>query len=218
MIENNFKVIRHPIVEHNFSILRDKNADCDRFRTAIRRISYFLFAEATKNLKTEYVEIETPLQKMKIQKLDTQSEIVVSPILRAGLAFCETALDFIPTASVQHIGMYRDEETLQPVWYFDKTKINYERPENTYVFLLDPMLATGNSAVAAVQLFVNKKIPQENIVFVSLISAPEGVENLQQNFPNIKIVTASLDEKLNSNGYIMPGLGDAGDRIFNTLK
>ena len=218
MENKNFIVINHPLVEHNFSILRDKKTDSEKFRSAIRRISAFLFAEATKNLKTKNVEIETPLEKMTIQQLDDSYEIVVAPILRAGLAFCETALDFIPTASIQHIGMYRDEKTLQPIWYFDKTRAQYDNNDKTSIFILDPMLATGNSAVAAIQLFVDKNIPQENITFVSLISAPEGVKNVLENFPNIKVYTAAYDRRLNQNGYILPGLGDAGDRIFNTMR
>ena len=152
---------------------------------------------------------------MNIKKIDENTKIVVAPILRAGLVFTETALEFLPMANVQHLGMYRNEETLQPVWYMDKTDETYDS-ENTLVFILDPMLATGNSANEAIKLFVEKGVKQENIVFVSLISAPEGVQNVQTHFPNITIVTAAHDEKLNERGYILPGLGDAGDRIFNT--
>ena len=118
-------------------------------------------------------------------------------------------------ANVQHLGMYRDEKTLQPVWYMDKTDEKFDG-ENTLVYILDPMLATGNSANEAIKLFVNKGVKQENIVFVSLISAPEGVQNVQTHFSGVTIVTAAHDEKLNEHGYILPGLGDAGDRIFNT--
>lgn len=215
MKNDKFIKLTHPLIEHNFALLRDKNASCENFRAAIKKISYFLFVEATKNLKTQSCEIETPLQKMNINKIDANTKIVIAPILRAGLIFTETALEFLPMANVQHLGMYRNEETLQPVWYMDKTDEFYES-ENTLVFILDPMLATGNSANEAIKLFVKKGINQENIVFISLISAPEGVQNVQTNFPNVTIVTAAHDEKLNERGYILPGLGDAGDRIFNT--
>ena len=124
----------------------------------------------------------------------------------------------MPYATVRHIGMYRDEETLTPIWYYNKIPIEFECPEDKIILILDPMLATGNSAIDAIKLFINKGVPEKNIRFVSLISAPEGLENVQQNYPNIQIVTAHIDNHLNEHGYICPGLGDAGDRIFNTVE
>ena len=133
------------------------------------------------------------------------------------MIFCEVAQELLPFANVHHLGMYRDEETLEPVWYYDKRKKILENKEKTSVILLDPMLATGNSALDSIENFISKGVNEENITFVSLISAPEGVEKITRNYPKVRIVTASLDEKLNSKGYILPGLGDAGDRIYNTI-
>jgi uracil phosphoribosyltransferase len=131
------------------------------------------------------------------------------------MVFCDVAQDLLPTAKVQHLGMYRDEETLTPVWYYNKTlKIN--DPQKTHVFILDPMLATGNSAYDAVLCYIEKNIPLENIFFISLIAAPQGIKKLTDNFKGLKILTANVDKDLNSKGYIVPGLGDAGDKIYNT--
>ena len=139
-------------------------------------------------------------------------------ILRAGLIFSDIANEIMPYATVRHIGMYRDEETLTPIWYYNKIPIEFENPENKIILILDPMLATGNSAIDAIKLFVNKNVPEKNIRFVSLISAPEGLEKVTALYPDVQIVTANIDECLNEMGYIRPGLGDAGDRIFNTVE
>lgn len=139
-------------------------------------------------------------------------------ILRAGLAISDVASEIVPDASIQHVGMYRDETTLEPVWYYDKTPVLYEQPEKIKVFILDPMIATGNSAHAAVSLFLKKGILIENMTFVSILSCPQGIELLTKDFPDLKIITAKIDQGLNSRGYIVPGLGDAGDRLFNTFE
>ncbi len=214
--KDNLVVLNHPLIEHNLTLLREKDACPEIFRAALKRITYFLFAEATKNLKTKQVNTITPIQPTITNVVDSEYEVVIAPILRAGLIFSDIALEFIPFASVQHIGMYRDECTLQPVWYFDKSYMKYKSPEKTLIYILDPMLATGNSGKAALDLFARKGIPEKNITFMSLISAPEGVHQISSNYPDIRILTAGFDEKLNSSGYIIPGLGDAGDRIFNT--
>lgn len=215
-MENVF-TLNHPIVQHNLAVIRDKNYDCESFRTAMRRVSYALFLEATRFLPTTKKMVETPLTKMVQNVLNPDIEIILAPILRAGVAFCDVAQEILPTARVQHLGMYRDDSTLKPVWYYNKTFKISNNPNNTHVLVLDPMLATGNSAVDAIRCYVEKGVPVENIVFVCLIAAPEGVKNLRQNFGDIKIIATSLDDSLNEYGYIVPGLGDAGDKIFNTV-
>jgi len=211
------KVIEHPIIKHNLAIIRDKNSDCEKFKNALRRITYSLIYEATSKLPLIKKTIETPLVSTECEVFDSRAQLIIAPILRAGMIFCEVAQELLPFANVHHIGMYRDEETLEPVWYYDKRKEIKEDKDKVFVLLLDPMLATGNSAVDAVENFISKGVKEENIVFVSLISSPEGIKRLNTAYPDVKIVTAALDEKLNSKGYILPGLGDAGDRIYNTV-
>lgn len=214
----NVSVVTHPLCCHNLSIIRDKNTTAEAFRNAIRRITYLLFYKATEDLELETVNIETPLEVCEAKKLTSNKEIIIAPILRAGLIFSDIANEIMPYATVRHIGMYRDEETLTPIWYYNKIPIEFENPENKIILILDPMLATGNSAIDAIKLFVNKNVPEKNIRFVSLISAPEGLEKVTNLYPNVQIVTANIDECLNEVGYIRPGLGDAGDRIFNTVE
>ncbi len=214
----NVSIIKHPLCCHNLSIIRNKDTSAEVLRNAIRRITYLLFYEATKDLELEDTIIETPLEKCKAQKLSSKNEIIIAPILRAGLIFSDIANEIMPYAQVRHIGMYRDEDTLTPVWYYNKIPIEFENPKNKIVLILDPMLATGNSAIDAIKLFTNKKVPQKNIRFVNLISAPEGLNKVGEIFPDVKIITASIDNCLNDSGYIKPGLGDAGDRIFNTVE
>ena len=203
----NIYVVNHPLCCHNTEV----------FRNAVKRITYLLMYKATEDLELEDVTVETPLEKCTAQILSRKKEIMLAPILRAGLIFADVANELLPFAEVRHIGMYRDEETLNPVWYYNKIPIEIENPQNKIILILDPMLATGNSAVNAIDLFVKKNIPQKNIRFISLISAPEGLEKVQSLYPDVKIITASIDNCLNEHGYIRPGLGDAGDRIFNTL-
>ncbi len=218
MNSNNICIVNHPLCSHNLSIIRDKNTTAEVFRSAIKRITYLLFYKATEDLELEEIEVQTPLEKCKSKILNRKNEIIIAPILRAGLIFSDIANEIIPYATVRHIGMYRDEETLTPIWYYNKIPVEFDNPENKIILILDPMLATGNSAIDAIRLFTNKKVPQKNIRFVSLISAPEGLEKVTNAFPDIKIVTASIDNCLNEFGYIRPGLGDAGDRIFNTVE
>ena len=163
-------------------------------------------------------EIQTPIEKTYVQVFDSSAQLILAPILRAGLAFCEVASELLPFANVHHIGMYRDERTLEPIWYYDKKKKTLEDKSKVFVIILDPMLATGNSGADAIQNFINKGVCEQNITFMSLISAPEGVRNVSSKFPKVKIITAAYDRELNEKGYIMPGLGDAGDRIFNTVE
>lgn len=219
-ILNNYKnveVVNHPLCLHNLSIIRDKNTNAEVFRNAIRRITYLLFYKATDDLELENIEIETPLEKCVVQRLNKSKEIIIAPILRAGLIFSDIANEIMPYATVRHIGMYRDEDTLKPVWYYNKIPVEFDNPQDKIILILDPMLATGNSAIDAIKLFANKKVPQKNIRFVSLISAPEGLQKVTSLYPDIRIITASIDNCLNASGYIRPGLGDAGDRIFNTV-
>ncbi len=216
MNENVF-VVNHPLVAHNLAVLRDKNTDTEKFNHALKRIAYALFFEGTKFLPTVEKPISTPICDTLSPMVDPNIEIIVSPILRAGLVFSDIAQEMLPFCHIHHLGMYRNEETLEPIWYYNKMKGKLKDPDKTHVFILDPMLATGNSGYDAVHNFIKQKIPQKNMVFISLISAPEGIEKLTKAYPELKIVTSKIDEKLNERGYIVPGLGDAGDRIFNTV-
>ena len=214
---NNLFEIKHPLCLENLAILRDKKTKPEQFRTSLKRIAYFLIYEACKNLPLEDILIETPIAKTSVKRPDKKIKLIAAPILRAGLGFSDVIAELLPEISIQHIGMYRDEKTLKPVWYYDKTPVEYKNPEKLRIFILDPMLATGNSSLEAIKLFANKKIPPENITLITLLSAPEGIKKIQHAFQDVKIYTACVDEKLNDKGYIIPGLGDAGDRIFNTL-
>ena len=216
--DKNLIVLKHPLAEHYFSILRAKNTSCENFRNALKKVSEFLLAEATKNIPLEDKEINTPLEQTIVKTIDCSYQFIIAPILRAGLIFEDTFLKYLPMATVAHIGMCRDEKTLKPCWYLDKTKKCYNDCDKKLVYILDPMLATGNSGKSVIELFAQKGIPEENITFVSLIAAPEGIENIFESFPNVKIITGAFDRELNQNGYILPGLGDAGDRIFNTVE
>jgi len=216
-LAENLHVINHPVILHNLTILRDKNTPSELFRNAAGRIAQVLLIKATDNIPLETVSIETPLVETLSSIIDSKTEIIIAPILRAGLALSGMASDLIPTARIHHIGLYRDETTLKPVSYYNNLPVKLNNPYSTYVYLLDPMLATGGSAVAAIRLFTDLNIPQNNIRFISLISAPEGIDRLHSVFPDVKIVTACVDKALNDVGYILPGLGDAGDRTFNTV-
>ncbi len=215
---NNVVVVNHPLCEHNLGVIRDKDINSDCFKNSLKRLSTILILEATKDLPLKSYEVETPIQKCLVNKISDEYKIIFAPILRAGLAISDVASEIVPDASIQHVGMYRDETTLEPVWYYDKTPVLYDNPDSIKVFILDPMVATGNSAHAAVSLFLKKGIKIENIVFVSILSCPQGLELLTGDFPDLKIITAKIDEKLNARGYIVPGLGDAGDRLFNTFE
>ena len=218
VLTNNAIVVNHPLCDHNLGIIRDKDINSDGFKNSLKRLATILVLEATKTLPTKEYTVQTPITECKVQKISDEYKIIFAPILRAGLAISDVASEIVPDASIQHVGMYRDETTLEPVWYYDKTPVRYEHPENIKVFILDPMIATGNSGHAAVSLFLKKGILIENMTFVSILSCPQGLELLTKDFPNLKIITAKIDEGLNNRGYIIPGLGDAGDRLFNTFE
>ena len=215
---NNITVVNHPLCEHNLGVIRDKNISSDVFKNSLKRLATILILEATKDLPLKDYTVSTPITDCVVKKINNEYKIIFAPILRAGLAISDIASEIVPDASIQHVGMYRDEETLEPVWYYDKTPIKYENPEKIKVFILDPMLATGNSALAAINLFLKKGIPVENLCFVSILSSPVGVKLITNNIPNLKVITAKIDERLNEKGYIVPGLGDAGGRLFNTFE
>ena len=200
----------HPLIEHKLSILRDKRTGTKEFRELIKEIAMFLCYEAMKDVKLVKMTIETPIQKMDTHKLDEDKYAFV-PILRAGMGMLEGVITVVPNAKIGHIGMYRDEETFVPVNYFFKVPKDIEKRE---VFLLDPMLATGGSAIDAIDLLKSKGV--KKIKFLCIIAAPEGIEAVEKKHPDVEIYCAKIDEKLNEIGYIVPGLGDAGDRIFGT--
>ena len=218
VINKNVIVVKHPLCEHNLSVIRDKSISSDVFKNSMKRLATILILEATKNLPLKQYEVETPITKCNVNKISDEYKIIFAPILRAGLAISDVASEIVPDASIQHVGMYRDESTLEPVWYYDKTPVLYENPKNIKVFILDPMVATGNSAHAAVSLFLKKGILIENMTFVSILSCPVGLKLLTESFPDLRIITAQIDKELNNRGYIVPGLGDAGDRLFNTFE
>lgn len=218
-MENNYKnleVISNPIVNQSLCIMRNKNTDTEGVRLAARKLTRILLYEATKNLPQTDVEIETPLTVFTTKTIDSDIKIIISPILRAGLIFTDEAVDILPQAAIRHIGMYRDEKTLKPVWYYNKVPMPVEDPVKYYVYITDPMLATGNSLIEAIRLYTEKGIPQKNICCVCMISAPQGIQAVFEQFPDIKLIVAAVDSHLNEKGYIVPGMGDAGDKIFNT--
>lgn len=203
-------LIDHPLVQHKVALLRDKNTGTKEFKELISELSMLICYEATRDLTTEETEVETPLARAKVRKLAGR-KLAFVPILRAGLGMVDGMLRLIPAAKVGHIGLYRNPETLQPVEYYCKLPGDIARRN---VFLLDPMLATGGSASDAVGML--RRRGAQNIKFIGIIAAPEGLARLQNDWPDVPIYVAALDERLNDHGYIVPGLGDAGDRIFGT--
>ncbi|MBX2859963.1 MAG: uracil phosphoribosyltransferase [Vampirovibrio sp.] len=206
----------HALVEHNLGIIRHKDTPVENFRLAMARLGTLLVQEATRDLPLHPTTVETPLGQTPVNSLSSQIPIILTPILRAGLVLSDQALSLLPQASVYHIGLYRDEETLKPVTYYNKLpkEIDYA---NARVFILDPMLATGGSAIAAVEILKDMGVQEENLRLLCIIAAPEGIEAVSAQFPGIKVYTAAVDERLNENGFIVPGLGDAGDRTFGTM-
>lgn len=203
-------VMDHPLIQHKLSILRDKSTGSKEFRAIIGEIANLICYEATRDLPLEETEIETPICKTSAKAL-AGKKLAVVPILRAGLGMVDGMLALVPSAKVGHIGLYRDPDTLQPVEYYCKLPADIEERE---VFVVDPMLATGGSAIDAISQI--KKRGPKHIKFLGIIAAPEGLKALSEAHPDVDIYVASLDEKLNEHGYIVPGLGDAGDRIFGT--
>jgi uracil phosphoribosyltransferase len=199
----------HPLVAHKLTVLRSTDTEPKKFRELIREIAALLTYEATADLQLLPRIVQTPLQKMSGYEL--QEKIGLVPILRAGLGMVEGVWDLMPSAEVWHIGLYRDEKTLKPVEYYNKLPIE---PRVSVCLVLDPMLATGGSAVATIDIM--KRWGVKKIKFLGIIGAPEGIEMMQRHHPEVPIYLAAIDEKLNQNGYILPGLGDAGDRQFGT--
>lgn len=203
-------VMEHPLIQHKVGIIRRKEVGSKDFREIISEIAMYMCYEATRDLKLQDVEIETPICRATVKEL-AGKKLAVVPILRAGLGMVEGMLTMIPAAKVGHIGLYRDPDTLEPVEYYCKLPADCGERE---VFVVDPMLATGGSCVAAIQMLKDKGV--KNIRFMCIIAAPEGVKKLQEAHPDVDVYIGALDEKLNDHGYIVPGLGDAGDRIFGT--
>ena len=207
---DNLTIVTHPLVKHKLSLMRDKSAPTPLFRQLLREISQLLAYEITRELALTTKRIDTPLESMDAPVLDGKKLALVS-ILRAGNGLLDGVLELIPGARVGFVGLYRDEETLKPVQYYFKVP---DALEDRLVIAVDPMLATGNSSVAAIDLL--KESGAKNIRFLCLLAAPEGVKRMQEAHPDVQIVTAALDSHLNKKGYIVPGLGDAGDRMFGT--
>ena len=203
-------VLDHPLLQHKLSILRDKNTGTRDFRTTVSEVAMLMCYEATRDLPQKDVEIETPVATAHCKKI-AGKKLAVVPILRAGLGMVDGILTLIPSAKVGHIGLYRDPETLDPVEYYCKMPADIADRE---VLIVDPMLATGGSATAAIQFIKNYGC--KHIKMMNILAAPEGVKRIEQEHPDVEVFVAALDEKLNDHGYIVPGLGDAGDRIFGT--
>ena len=202
--------VRHPLVQHKLGLLRDASTPTQVFRQLVEELTLLLTYEATKDLATEEVEVATPLETTTVQRISGK-KVAVCPILRAGVGMLDGVLALISGARVGFIGLYRNEETLEPVEYYVKLPNDIDRRD---VILLDPMLATGKSTGAAVRLV--KEAGAESVRLIALVAAPEGIEHMHSQHPDVAIVVAAVDRELNEKGYIMPGLGDAGDRLFGT--
>ena len=203
-------VLDHPLIQHKLAILRDKSTGTKEFRALVSEIAGLMCYEATRNLPTEEVEVETPVATAKCRVL-AGKKLAIVPVLRAGLGMVDSMVDMIPSAKIGHIGLYRDPETHKPVEYYCKLP---EDIGNRQVYVVDPMLATGGSAVAAINFL--KEHGCRNIIMMNIIGCPEGVKTVQEAHPDVEIYMAACDERLNEHAYIIPGLGDAGDRIFGT--
>ncbi|HUY71067.1 MAG TPA: uracil phosphoribosyltransferase [Gaiellaceae bacterium] len=202
--------VTHPLVRHKLGLLRDVNTDTEMFRRLVNELTLLLTYEATKEMGVEEIEVETPLERTMAFRIPGK-KVAVCPILRAGMGMLDGVLSLIPVARVGFIGLYRNEETLEPIEYYVKLPADIADRD---VLLLDPMLATGNSTAAAVTIL--KDAGASHIALVSLIAAPEGVRHIEHEHPDVNIFTASIDSHLNEKGYIVPGLGDAGDRLYGT--
>ncbi len=203
-------VLDHPLLQHKLSIIREEKTSVKEFRELISEIATLMCYEATRDLPVEVTEVQTPVAVAKVKKIAGKKMAVV-PILRAGLGMVDGMLTLVPSAKVGHIGLYRDPDTLEPVEYYCKLPKDINERD---VYIVDPMLATGGSATAAIQFIKNYGC--SHIKLLCIISAPEGIKRVQDDHPDVEIFVASVDEKLNDHGYIVPGLGDAGDRIFGT--
>ena len=203
-------VLDHPLIQHKLAVLRNKETPVKEFRELISEIAGLMCYEATRNLPTQEVLVETPICTAKCRMLSGK-KLAIVPVLRAGLGMVDSMVDLIPSAKIGHIGLYRDPETHEPVEYYCKLP---EDIENRVTFVVDPMLATGGSAVAAIDFL--KKRGCKNIIMMNIIGCPEGIKTVQDAHPDVEMYLAACDEKLNDHAYIVPGLGDAGDRIFGT--
>lgn len=208
----NVHVVDHPMIQHKLSIIRDKNTGTKDFKDLVEEVAMFMAYEVTRDLPLEEVEIETPICKTRAKTLSGK-KLGVIPILRAGLGMVNGILKLVPAAKVGHIGIYRDPETLKPVEYYCKLPTDINERE---LIVVDPMLATGGSAVAAIYFLLQRGADIRNIKLMNLIAAPEGIKAVTEKYPEIEIFVAAVDERLNEHGYIVPGLGDAGDRLFGT--
>ncbi len=204
-------VLEHPLIQHKLSILRNKDTGVKEFRELVGEIAALMCYEATRNLPTKEVQVETPIGMATVRTL-AGKKLAIVPILRAGLGMVDAMIDLIPSAKVGHIGLYRDPETHEPVEYYCKMPPDISERQ---VFVVDPMLATGGSASAAITI-LKEKYGCKNIVLMDIIAAPEGVATIRRDHPDVDIFVAAVDERLNEHAYIVPGLGDAGDRIFGT--
>lgn len=209
-MNENIMVMDHPLIQHKLTLLRDKNTGSKDFRELVSEIATLMCYEATRDLPLKEVEIETPVAKA-VTKVIAGRKLAFVPILRAGLGMVDGVLSLVPAARVGHIGLYRDPETLEPVEYYAKFPEDIEERE---VIVVDPMLATGGSAIDAIKMIKRRNV--KKIKFMCIIAAPEGLKALSETHPDVQIYCAALDEKLNEHAYIVPGLGDAGDRIFGT--
>ncbi len=207
---SNVYVMDHPLIQHKIGFIRREEVGSKDFRAIVSEIAMLMCFEATRDLKLEDVEVKTPICSTTAKQLEGK-KLAIIPILRAGLGMVEGMLELIPAAKVGHIGLYRDPETLEPVEYYCKLPADCDERE---VFVVDPMLATGGSCSAAIELLREKGV--KNIRFLCIIAAPEGVKRMQREHPDVDLYIGALDEHLNDHGYIVPGLGDAGDRIFGT--
>ena len=205
------QVLEHPLLQHKLSILRDKNTGVKEFREVVGEIAALMCYEATRNLPTQEIEIETPVATAKVKVL-AGKKLAIVPILRAGLGMVDTMISLIPSAKVGHIGLFRDPETHEPVKYYCKMPPDISERQ---VFIVDPMLATGGSAIAAIDILKNE-YGCKSVTLMDIIAAPEGIQAVSEAHPDIDIIVTAVDEKLNENAYIVPGLGDCGDRIFGT--
>lgn len=203
-------VFEHPLIQHKTAMIRQKETSVKDFRDLVKEIAMLMGYEATRHLPLEDVSIETPMCKTTVRMLQGE-DIAIVPILRAGLGMVDGMLALVPNAKVGHVGLYRDPETHEPIEYYCKLPTDIAKRQ---VFVLDPMLATGGSAVAAIDFI--KKQGAKNIIFMCLIASPEGIEVLQKSHPDVDVYIAAKDERLNENAYIIPGLGDAGDRLYGT--
>ncbi|MBI6546108.1 MAG: uracil phosphoribosyltransferase [Cyanobacteria bacterium NC_groundwater_1444_Ag_S-0.65um_54_12] len=212
-VDNLVHILDHPLVHHALAELRHKDTNAQRFRQRARELAKFLILEATRDLQTEPITVETPLGLAEGRTLRDRP-IVIAPILRAGLAMVEPAMELLPEAEVRHIGLYRNEATLNPVTYYVRLPNSY--PSSTLVLVIDPMLATGGSAVTTIDLFKERGV--ERIKFLCLIASPQGVRQLRHSHPDVPLFTVTIDDHLDERGYIVPGLGDAGDRTFGMYE